>query len=220
MKTKLLALAIALAPGLASAAPACDPDNGGLTLPEGFCAQVVAEGLGPVRNLVVSPQGNIFAALRGGRRSLVSLHDADGDGRAERVERFGERGGHGVLLTDTHLYFSETGRIVRWPWSSGQLEPKGPPEVVVDALPDRGSHAEKGIAIDSNGALFVSLGGPSNACEKRRWPGSSGRGPVPTARAACRGLALRREYPRADAGIRAPPRDRHASRHRARHPAR
>ena len=28
------------------AAPTCDPDNGGITLPAGFCALVVADGLG------------------------------------------------------------------------------------------------------------------------------------------------------------------------------
>ncbi|HWN19414.1 MAG TPA: hypothetical protein VNO19_10910, partial [Gemmatimonadales bacterium] len=31
----------------------CDPDNGGLVLPEGFCATVVASQLGPVRQLAV-----------------------------------------------------------------------------------------------------------------------------------------------------------------------
>ena len=29
--------------------PACDPDNGGITLPDGFCALVVADGLGCLR---------------------------------------------------------------------------------------------------------------------------------------------------------------------------
>ena len=182
MKAELLAISIAFAlglPGLALSAPACDADNGGLALAEGFCAQVVASGLGPVRNLVVSPEGNVFAGLRSGRAGVISLHDADGDGRAERVQRFGESGGHSVLLTDTHLYFGENRRIVRWPWGPGQLEPKGALEIVVDALPRQGSHAEKGIAIDPDGALFVSIGGPSNACAQRRRAGSPGQDPCP-----------------------------------------
>ena len=37
--------AAALGAGL-SAAPVCDADNGGITLPQGFCALVVADGLG------------------------------------------------------------------------------------------------------------------------------------------------------------------------------
>ena len=35
-----------------SAGPACAPDNAGLRLPAGFCALVVAEGLGTARHLI------------------------------------------------------------------------------------------------------------------------------------------------------------------------
>ena len=34
---------------------ACDADNGGITLPQGFCALVVADSLGPARHVVVAP---------------------------------------------------------------------------------------------------------------------------------------------------------------------
>ena len=47
--------------------PPCAPDNAGITLPQGFCALVVAEGLGAVRHLVLAPNGDIFAARRGRR---------------------------------------------------------------------------------------------------------------------------------------------------------
>ncbi|HEV8176582.1 MAG TPA: hypothetical protein VGP44_02725, partial [Gemmatimonadales bacterium] len=43
----------------------CDLDNGGLLLPEGFCATVVAGDLGPVRQLAVAPNGDLYAALSG-----------------------------------------------------------------------------------------------------------------------------------------------------------
>ena len=33
--------------------PSCDADNGGLVLPDGFCALVVADGLGSARHLDV-----------------------------------------------------------------------------------------------------------------------------------------------------------------------
>ncbi|MGD8360351.1 MAG: hypothetical protein PVJ04_02885, partial [Gemmatimonadota bacterium] len=42
----------------------CDPGNGGLTLPDGFCASVVVDSLGPARHLAVAPNGDIFVALR------------------------------------------------------------------------------------------------------------------------------------------------------------
>ena len=44
----------------------CDADNGGVTLPPGFCAVVVADQVGLARHLVVTPNGNLYgAAARG-----------------------------------------------------------------------------------------------------------------------------------------------------------
>ncbi|MEE8446466.1 MAG: cytochrome C, partial [Gemmatimonadota bacterium] len=67
--------------------PPCDPDNGGLTLPPGFCAHVVADSVGRARHLVVAPNGDIFVATRTSRDSaaaggVLALRDTDGDGRA------------------------------------------------------------------------------------------------------------------------------------------
>src|SRR5436190_24032589 len=39
--------------------PACDPDNGGIKLPTGFCAQVVANNLGVARQMAVAPNGDL-----------------------------------------------------------------------------------------------------------------------------------------------------------------
>ena len=49
--------------------PACDPDNGGITLPDGFCALVVADGLGAARHLTVAPNGDIYVAILGTSRT-------------------------------------------------------------------------------------------------------------------------------------------------------
>ena len=43
----------------------CDADNGGVTLPPGFCAVVVADQVGLARHLVVTPNGNLYGAARG-----------------------------------------------------------------------------------------------------------------------------------------------------------
>src|ERR1051325_8974027 len=79
----------------------CDPDNGGLTLPQGFCAQVVADNLGPTRHLAVSPRGDVYTVLaaRGGpfgpppsgppENAVIALPDANGDGKLEQVQKSG-----------------------------------------------------------------------------------------------------------------------------------
>src|SRR5207344_122296 len=68
---------------------ACDKDNGGLTLPTGFCAGVIADNLGTARNLVVAPNGDIFVSVRSGPTVqgqppqpgfILGLRDTDGDG--------------------------------------------------------------------------------------------------------------------------------------------
>ena len=53
-----------VAGSIAAAAPACDPDNGGITLPAGFCALVAADGLGPARHIAVAPNGDVYVALQ------------------------------------------------------------------------------------------------------------------------------------------------------------
>ena len=69
--------------------PPCDADNGGLKLPSGFCAQVVAENLGVARHMAVAPNGDLFVSLRDQTQppnteipgAVVGLRDANGDGR-------------------------------------------------------------------------------------------------------------------------------------------
>src|SRR5262245_21914820 len=71
----------------AAATPACDPDNGGLKLPQGFCAAVVADNLGRARHLAVAPNGDLFVSTQTGRGGsgggVFSLRDTDGDGKFE-----------------------------------------------------------------------------------------------------------------------------------------
>ena len=59
-------LTLAAAHG-AAAPPACDPDSGGLKLPQGFCALVVATDLGAARHMTVAPNGDLYVALMTGR---------------------------------------------------------------------------------------------------------------------------------------------------------
>lgn len=44
--------------------PLCEPENGGITLPDGFFATVVADQIGEVRHLAVAANGDIYVAVR------------------------------------------------------------------------------------------------------------------------------------------------------------
>src|SRR5688572_18028001 len=123
----LAALGLSVASGPASAqSPACAPDNGGLTLPRGFCATVVAESLGPVRHLVVAPNGDLWAARNGAEGGLVLIRDTNGDGKDDLVKRFwgARRGGagSGIALAGDALEFASNDQVRRFAWPAGKAE--------------------------------------------------------------------------------------------------
>lgn len=159
----------------------CDPDNGGITLPEGFCATVVADSLGPARHLVVSPNGDIFIAIRntrGRRGGVLALRDTTGDGKADVSVRFGDNGGSGIAWRDGYLYFATDDAVLRYRIPSGTLEPDSPPDTIVYGLPAERGHAAKTIALGQGDDLFVNIGSLSNSCQvANRQPHSLGQDP-------------------------------------------
>jgi len=168
--------------GRAGAAPACDPGNGGLTLPQGFCAQVVADGLGAARHLAVAANGDVFVALQGSGAAggIVALHDADGDGKFEVKEKFGEGSFTGIGLRNGYLYAAGPNTVLRYKLTPGQLKPAGAAETVVSGLPGVRQHGDKGLTFDGQGSLYVNVGAPSNACQTRdRQTKSPGQDPCP-----------------------------------------
>ena len=161
---------------------ACDADNGGITLPQGFCALVVADSLGPARHFVVAPNGDLFVAIRNTRDvkgGIIALRDTSGDGRMDVRDRFGENGGSGIALRGTDLFFGTDEAVLRYSISRGALRPTSAPDTVVGQLPTGRSHTAKTIALRGND-LFVNIGSPSNACQVQdRRPQSPGQTPCP-----------------------------------------
>ncbi len=153
--------------------PPCAADNGGLTVPEGFCALVVAEGLGNVRNIAIASNGDVFAALSRADGGFYVLHDSDGDGRADKKGKFGDMGGTGIAIGQDAIYFAPDDRVLRYPWKAGALEPDGPAETIV-TLP-AGGHSAKPFVLSKDGGLFVDIGSRTNSCQegdrKLRSPG-------------------------------------------------
>ena len=169
--------------GRAAGLPACDPGNGGIKLPDGFCAAVVAENLGVARHLVVAPSGDLFVALRdnaGEPGGVVALRDTDGDGRMDQRERLGEQGATGIALRNGYLYAATPTSVLRHKMQPGQLRPAGPAETIVGDLPVQRQHQDKSFAFDGKGSMYVNVGAPSNACQVRdRVEKSPGQDPCP-----------------------------------------
>ena len=149
-----------------------------LSLPEGFSAQVFHEGVGPrARHIAVRANGDVFVSMRDGE--LVALRDTDGDGNANELERRKLPITTGLEIHGGFLYFSDTVSVSRL-MLDDNLMPAGEPETIVEGFPRQGSHATKAIALNDRGELYVNVGAPSNACQKkRRSPGSPGLEPCP-----------------------------------------
>src|SRR2546428_4173700 len=172
----------------------CAVDNGGITLPAGFCATVFADNIGHARHLVVAPNGVVYVNTWSGRYYhndtpppggfLVALHDTNGDGRADVTTRFGatreqgSAGGTGIALYHGGLFAEVNDRIVRYALPAGVIAPTGAPEVTVSGLPLTGDHPMHPFAIDGQGGLYVNLGSNTKPCQvQNRLPHSPGLQP-------------------------------------------
>jgi glucose/arabinose dehydrogenase len=207
----------------ASPAKACAGDAG-IAVPAGFCASIFADNLGHARQLAVAPNGDVYvntwssmytkmANAPGGY--IVALRDADRDGRAETVERFGPAhqegkpgGGTGIAVYGGALYVEAADKIVRYALGPDGMASKAEPETIVSGLPQEGDHPMHPFVISPEGMLYMSSGSATNSCqEKNRTLESPGQKP-------CRELATHAGIWRYDAkktGQTFSPRERYAT---------
>ena len=176
-KSPTLLASLLLATVASASLPTPDADNGGLTLPPGFRALVVADKLKPLRSMAVAANGDLYVKTRAA--GIYGLRDADGDGRAEIVKEFGSGGGTGIALRGDWLYHSSNDAVFRFRLTPGELVPAGEPERIVQDLPDRRQHNAKAFAFGADGRLYVEIGSPSNALgQPDRARGAVGQDPV------------------------------------------
>ncbi len=171
--------------------PPGDADNGGLSLPEGFEAVVVADSLGRARHLAVNSNGDIYVKMRvpSLKGENIAMRDTDNDGKADIIKRFGvykQEGsyGCGMRIYKGYLYFSTAGEVYRIKLERGKLVPEGETELILtdDYMNDEHgySHIAKPLTFDNEGHLYVSFGAPSDVCRYiKRAPGSLGQDPCP-----------------------------------------
>ncbi len=171
--------------------PKGDPDNGGLFMPDGFEAVVVADSVGPARHLAINKNGDIYVKLRSvvPQGGSVALRDTDNNGKADIIQNFGNyedpaKYGTAMRIYNDYLYFSTGGVVFRNKLTPGKLIPESESEVI---LPDdyknrvHGSeHIAKPITFDNDGHMYVPFGAPGDVCQfKNRLPGEPGQDPCP-----------------------------------------
>jgi glucose/arabinose dehydrogenase len=149
----------------------CAADNGGITLPAGFCATIFYDGAARARQIAVTPMGYVFVAVPPSAAGasdghVLALHDADGDGVAEQHTTFGTIGGNGIDWQSNNLFVAANDRVVRYTLMDGMMQPQDTtPAVVVGGLPDTGDHTAKTV-VALGASLYVNIGSASNACQQ------------------------------------------------------
>lgn len=153
--------------------------NGGLKLPAGFSASMIAHDLGGARHLAVNKNGDLFVKLdrvkNGG--GIAELNGKSGD----KKTAFGNFGGTGIAIKNGYLYASSNTQVYRFKLNAdGQVENSGSPELIISGLIDRGEHNSKSITLDNDGNIYVNIGAYSNSCQEHdRENGSKGMDPCP-----------------------------------------
>lgn len=159
-----------------------DADNGSIILPDGFGALLVADDIGKARHIVVRDNGDMYIKLKevendGG---ILALRDTTGDGRADVKEYFTDMAGSGLAIYNNYLYFSTDTSVYRVKLDTEALVPTAEPELVIGDFLSQPQHEAKSFTFDNDGHIYVTVGGPSNACqEQMRTPGSPGVDPCP-----------------------------------------
>jgi glucose/arabinose dehydrogenase len=173
---------------------ACKGDAGRIALSPGFCATVFADNLGHARHLAVAPDGTVYVNSWSGRYyrndappeggMLIALKDTKGEGKADRIVRFGPAhddgngGGTGIAVYKNSVYAESNDRIVRYALPQDGSAPVGQPETIVSGMPMGGDHPMHPFAIDPDGNIYVDMGSATNACQARnRMPTSPGNNP-------------------------------------------
>lgn len=148
--------------------PQADPNNAGLTLPDGFGAIITVDNVGKGRHIAVSDSGDLYVKLRFVRDGygIIAFRDNDGNGIMDEHKSFMPYGGTGIAFYGDYLYCSSDSNIYRYKMNPGELVPSSKMELIATGFPKQKFHATKPMTFDGDGKMYVAVGAPVNAGEK------------------------------------------------------
>src|SRR3954468_1469258 len=147
-RARLLAAIALLAGCRHSATTTADGCDASIKVPKGFCATLVAEGIGRAQNIVARSNGDLFVARAASRRDSGGISSI----RKQTVQQFWNGPVHGLALaSDSTLYASTAHEILRFRFKGDSLAPRKTVDTIVAGLPSTGEAANtitlKGDAI-------------------------------------------------------------------------
>ncbi len=147
------------------------PPGAELALPTGFKVEVFASKLKGPRRMLVAANGDVLVSeTLAGRISVLHPSDDSTTAASSGVFMEGLRQPFGMAFYPNAkkpkwLYVAETHRIVRFPYSTGDKQARGVPEVVAE-LPSGRGHFTRDVVFSKDGKrMFVAVGSMSNVAE-------------------------------------------------------
>lgn len=135
----------------------------GLKLPRGFKIAKFADELEKPRMMAVAPNGEVYVTRRDPLNDVWLLRDSNADGIADERKQVAQlKDVHGIAIRDGKVYLAATREVY-----VAELKPDGTlgaPKAIYHDLPDAGQHANRTLAFNKTGELFLSVGSTCNAC--------------------------------------------------------
>jgi glucose/arabinose dehydrogenase len=154
------------------------PSNAQLHVPRGFKIDILASGFRDPRFLLTAPNGDIFVTesranqvkvIRGAHAELMQVFAEDGLNKPFGLA-FSPPGDDPQFL-----YVANTDGVIRFPYRSGDLKVRGPPEKLAATLAGgaaflrSGGHWTRDIVFSPDGKkIYVSIGSRSNKSDDAR----------------------------------------------------
>ena len=159
-----LLLYVALAPSLGHAE--AHTSLADIALPEGFSIEVLTDEVPDARSLALGDRQTLFVGtLEDGRVYAVVPQENARPSIITIAEKL--KMPNGIAFHDGDLYVAETTRIIRFRDIEDRLENRPEYEVIFDSLPPKSHHGWRYIAFGPGGKLYVTIGAPCNACDKK-----------------------------------------------------
>lgn len=142
--------------------------------PPGFDVTIFASGLEQPRTMQVAPNGDVFVAESGAGRVRV-FRAGQGAGRPASGGVFAT----GLTLPfglafwplgpqPRFIYVAETNRVVRFPYTSGDLRARGPAQTIVAHLPEGGHWTRDIQFLPDQHRMLVAVGSAGNVAGEMR----------------------------------------------------
>jgi glucose/arabinose dehydrogenase len=137
------------------------PADGQLHVPPGFRVSLLTADVENPRNMVQTPNGDIFVAETAAGRITILRMATNGSLSARFVFAKDLNEPFGLAFRGDSLYVGDVDAVVRFPYRNGQTAAAGPPQRVV-SLPD-GGHSTRNVIFNRDGSkMFVAIGSASN----------------------------------------------------------